>query len=263
MTEIKFSEIQVIVESTERGEQYVNPSCNTFEALPASLKFNDGQTLYEINVEKSTDYIYWIFRFGNPTPRDKSLIDIQTLEKRENMRKSTEAELNNQAFFLYHFGKKRLYASNTKKKKSLEMMLRNELKINFVFKDIYKDVDEFLGIMQECEQISFTHVNDLFSDSSVKKQALIDLTGTDSPAEFTIKAKYKKHQISSFIRSLSVGKQNNQISSLVVCGKGNQGFDVVYNTDSFQQKIKINVEKDEDGMYDADRIKKELLLAIA
>lgn len=262
MAEIKFSEIQVIKESTERGEQYVEPSRDTFDALPTSLNFNDGQTLYEINVEKSTDYIYWVFRFGNPTPRDNSLIDIQTFEKRENMRKSTEAELNNQAFFLYHFGTKRLYASNTKKKKSLEMLLRNELKINFVFKDIYKDVDEFLGIMQECEQISFTHINNLFSDNSVRKQALVDLTGTDSPAEFTIRAKYKKHQISNFIRNLSEEKQNHQISSLVVCGKGNQGFDVVYNTDSFQQKIKISLEKNEDGMYDADRIKQELLLAI-
>lgn len=138
-------------------------------------------------------------------------------------------------------------------------MLKEKLNTDFKLKTLFKDIDEFLKTLKECNRINFSHVNDLFSSDSTKKQALADLTGTDAPNEFTITAKYSKHSIENFIRNLSQEKTNNKISSLVINGFDESGFGIVYNTENFQQKIKVECKKDENGKFDITELKTNLL----
>lgn len=259
MAELQFSIMQLIEESVSSGDRFVFPTNNSFAILEEIIKFNDNQTLFEIAVEKEDDYTFFVFNFGNPTPRANELTDVNTGAKRENNRTITEAELNNQAFFLYHFQKNLLYLSNSQRKTAFEKMLKEKLNTDFKLKTIFKNIDEFLNTLKECSQIKFSHINDLFSSDSTKKQALVDLSGTDAPNEFTITAKYSKHNIANFIRNLSKEKNNNKISSLVINGFDESGFGIVYNTDNFQQKIKINATKDDNGKFNIDEIRNNLL----
>ncbi|MDR1895479.1 MAG: hypothetical protein LBR10_01650 [Prevotellaceae bacterium] len=259
MVAVNFSIMQLIEESTSSGDRFVFPTSDTFATLNESIQFNDEQTYFEISVEKTTDDIFFVFNFGNPTPRDNKLTDVITGEKRENSRTNTEAELNNQAFFLYHFQKNLLYLSKSQKKTAFERMLKEKLDTDFKLKTIFKDIDAFLNTLRECNQISFSHINDLFSSDSTKKQALVDLTGTDAPNEFTITAKYSKPRIENFIRSIVHEKSDNKISSLVINGFDEKGFGIVYNTENFQQKITINATKDENGKFNSAEIRNNLL----
>jgi len=263
MAEITFSIMQLIEESTSSGDRFVFPTKNSFALLEETIKYNDGQTYFEINTEATDDYILLVFNFGTPTPRDNELTDINTGIKRENNRTITEAELNNQAFFIYHFQKNLLYLSNSQKKTALEKMLKEKLNTDFKLKTLFKDVNEFLNTLKECSRINFSHINDLFSSDSAKKQALADLTGTDAPNEFTITAKYSKHKIENFIRNLSQEKSDNKISSLVINGIDESGFGIVYNTDSFQQKIKITATKDDNGKFNSGEVCSNLLNEIS
>jgi hypothetical protein len=264
MAEVQFSIMQLIEESESSGDRFVCPTSNSFATLEETINFNDNhnQTLFEITVEKTEGYAFFIFNFGNPMPRDGNLTNIHTGEKRENSRTITEVELNNQAFFLYHYQKNLLYLSNSQKKAAFERMLKEKLNTDFKLKTLFKDIDEFLQTLKECNRINFSHINDLFSSDSAKKQALVDLTGTDAPNEFTITAKYSKHKIENFIRNLSQEKSNNKISSLVINGFDESGFGIVYNTESFQQKIKIDCTKDENGKFDITTLKENLLKEI-
>jgi hypothetical protein len=259
MAEITFSIMQLIEESTSSGDRFVFPSKDSFALLEDAVKFNDNQTRFEINIEKADDYTFFVFKFGNPSPRDENLTDINTGNKRENSRTTTEVELNNQAFFCYHFQKNLLYLSNSQKKTAFEKMLKEKLNTDFKLKTLFKDINEFLNTLKECSRINFSHINDLFSSDSTKKQALADLTGTDAPNEFTITAKYSKHNIENFIRSLSQEKNNNKISSLIINGLDESGFGIVYNTESFQQKIKIAATKDDNGKFKTDEVLNNLL----
>jgi len=263
MAEITFSIMQLIEESTSSGDRFVFPTKNSFALFEDTIKFNDNQTHFEINIERTEDYAFFVFNFGNPSPRDENLTDINTGEKRENSRTITEVELNNQAFFFYHFQSKLLYLSNSQKKTAFEKMLKEKLNTDFKLKTLFKDINEFLNTLKECSRINFSHVNDLFSNDSTKKQALADLTGTDAPNEFTITAKYSKHKIENFIRNLSREKSDNKISSLVINGIDESGFGIVYNTDSFQQKIKITATKDDNGKFNADEVCSNLLNEIS
>lgn len=259
MAEISFSIMQLIEESTISGDRFIFPTKSSFDSLEGTIQFNDCQTYYEIAIEVADEYILFVFNFGNPTPRDSELTDINTGAKRENSRTITETELNNQAFFFYHFQKSLLYLSNSQKKTAFEKMLKEKLNVDFKLKTLFKDVNEFLNTLKECSRINFSHINDLFSNDSAKKQALADLTGTDSPNEFTITAKYSKHRIENFIRNLVQEKNSNKISSLIINGFDESGFGIVYNTDSFQQKIKINVTKDDNGKFKTDELRNNLL----
>lgn len=265
MTSIYFVAMQAIEEMTVAGNRFDVPAKETFAALESVFRINDGDFFYEIEVEKSDEYVFGSFDFGNPTPRDSSLTNINTGEKRENTRTDTEVELNNQFFFLYCFSNGLLYLSNSTKKKFLVRMFKEKLQKDIILKDIYKNVDDFLDKLQMCTQISFTHVNDLFSNDSVRKQALVDLTGTDAPQRFTLRAKYdvkKKNSsgaIFNFIRTLSKEKESSKISDLVVSGIDDSGFSVVYNTDSFARKIQIDVDKDENGKFKRLEVRDKLL----
>ena len=262
MAEIQFSIMQLIEETTSLGAQFVFPAKNSFSSIEESFNYNDGKTYLEISTEKEDDYVFFVFNFGNPSPRDDYYTDITTGTKRENNRTRTEAELNNQAFFLYHFQKESLYISNSQKKTAFEKMLKEKLKKDFKLKTLFKNIDDFLNVLKECSSIKFSHIKDLFNTDSVQRRGLTDLTGTDAPDEFTVYAKYSKHKIGNFIRVLSEGKQNNQLSSLIINGLDESGFGIVYNTESFQQKIKIDCKKDENGKFDIAEVKNNLLKEI-
>ena len=263
MAEITFSIMQLIEEVKTSGERFITPTESSFNSLEDSFSYSKDKTYYEISIKKSNDYAYFICDFGNPEPRDENLTNIKTGSKTPNQRTSEETELNNQAFFLFHYEKKRMYVSNSQKKGLLESILKEKLNTDYQIKPIFKGKDEFINTLQSCNKISFTHINNLFSNDSDKKQALIDLTGTDAPDEFTISAKYKKEKIVGFIDNIFQAKQDNKIDSLVICGTDESGFETIYNVDTFQQKIKITATKDDNGKFDADEVCSKLLNEIS
>jgi len=260
MAELKFTIMELIEESVNSGGRFIPPTKNTFNNLEEKFSFSNEKTFYEILVEKTNDYIFFICDFGNPEPRDDNLTNVNTGIKSDNPRTKEQAELLNQVFFLYHYGNNLLYISNYQKKGLLESILKEKLQIDFVIKNILKKEDDFINILNECNRISFTHINNLFNEDNTKKQALVDLTGTDAPEEFTIEAKYGKgSKIINFIRNIFQAKRDSKISSLVICGIDEKGFEFVYNIDTFQQKITTSCTKNENGKFIADDVKDKLL----
>ena len=71
-------------------------------------------------------------------------------------------------------------------------MLKQELNKKFHVKEILKTKDEFINILKNVNEISFTEVKNLFNNDSKKRQALIDIMGTDAPEKFKLIAEYKK-----------------------------------------------------------------------
>ena len=149
MAELNFSIMQLIEESQNSGEQFIAPTKDTFSALANSFTYNntDG-SLYEVCVEKQNEYVFFVFSFGNPEPRDENLTDINTGDKTPNPRTTEQAELNNQAFFLFHYDSNRLYASDSRKKGLFGAILKEKMHTDFVVKDIFKNEDPHLTAIE-------------------------------------------------------------------------------------------------------------------
>ena len=262
MERIGFSLMQLIVESDVETERFVIPTKDFFDCIDNTPITNDG-VYYEVECENNNEYLWLYFNFGKASPRNDKITNIETGEKKDNSRKNDEAELLDQLFVLYSYDKKILYISNSKKKKIVELLLKQNAKQDVSIKSFYKNPTEIISILKKVDKIKFTHTSNLFNQDSKERQALIDLTGTDAPESFTIEASYSTHKISNFLHVLFTGQEDNKISDLVICGRDESDFNFIYNTDSFSRRIDALCEKsNESGMFNPENVKQSLLNVI-
>ncbi len=262
MERISFSIMQLIVESDVETERFILPTKDHFNCMENTPLINDG-VYYEVVCENNNEYLWLYLNFGKASPRNDKITNIETGDKKDNSRNTNEAELLDQLFVLYSYDNKILYISNSRKKKIIELLLKQNTKQDFSIKSFYKNPTEIISILKKIDKIKFTHASNLFNQDSKERQALIDLTGTDAPETFTIEASYSTHKITNFLNTLFNGKEQNKISDLVICGRDESDFNFIYNTDSFSRRIDALCEKcDESGMFNPENVKQSLLNAI-
>ena len=161
---------------------------------------------------------------------------------------------------MYDYQTSFLYLSNRKKNNTFVNCLEQELNKKFHVKEIFKTKEEFINILKNVSEISFTEVKNLFNNDSKKRQALIDIMGTDAPEKFKLIAEYKKEtKIKEFINKLIDSKARFELEELVIKGVDNNDFEILYNIDSFIKKISIQVEKNDRGIFNPAKIKEQLL----
>jgi len=124
MEKIPFNLMQLIEETQEVGERFISPAFDSFNNMQNSFHALVNDVYYEIKVKKGEDYIWFEFEHGKPNPIDDKLTNVNTGVKKSNLRQDDEAELLKQLFVLYHFNKKILYISNSKKKQIFEQVLK-------------------------------------------------------------------------------------------------------------------------------------------
>lgn len=263
MGNIGFYLMQLIEDSLQQGERFVPLDADSFKDIPETFHTLVDNTYYEVSVQKHIDYIWFIFDFGNPSPRDENLTNINTGEKKDNPRKYIETELLKQLFCLYHYSKKILYLSNSKKQGLFKSILKEKLDTDYIVKNFYKTHEEFISLIKSIEEISFTEARNLFNLNSKERHALIDLTGTDAPDNFTITAKYSNtNRIKTFIFHLFEAKSKHSLNDLLIRGTDDRNFSVLFNNDTFSRKLNIQCAKDENGKFDTESVKEALLKVI-
>lgn len=260
MEKIGFNIMHLYEETTEKGERFVNPSVDSFLSIETSFHLLLDNIYYEINVEKNNEFIWFVFNYGKPNPIDDNLTNINTGTKKENQRTPYEAELVQQLFVLYKFDNSLLYISNLKKEKTFVTMLIEKLDKKFQTQKFFKNREEFISILKEVEEVSFTDAKNLFNQDTSRRQALVDLTGTAAPEKFSLATKYPKNsKINGFIRKLFESRDNNELNDLVIRGIDNDNFSFVYNVETFIQKSTIQVAKNDNGLFNSKTVKNELL----
>jgi hypothetical protein len=263
MSRIGFNLMQLIEENKSSGEQFLTPTSESFNQIELSFHILMDNVYYEVTTEKENNYIWFAFDYGKPAPIDDKLTNINTGLKKDNPRTGDEAELLHQLFALYDFKRNLLYLSNLNKEKMFEQMLQEKLQHRFVTKKFFKSKDEFIEVLKEVNEISFTEAKDLFNQDSKTRQALIDLTGTDAPEKFTLNTLYSKNsKIEGFIKKLINSKGGSELNELVIKGIDNENFGFVFNVDSFVRKISVASTKNSKGKFDANLVKQELIKSL-
>jgi len=259
MFEIVFSLMHMFEEVENDARRFIDVTVDSFSELTDRVSFSKDNTYYDVSIEKTDDYIYFVFNYGNPFPRDNELTNIHDGSKKENQRRIDETELNHQAFFLYHYEKQLLYVSNSNKKAMFVSILSNELSKKFFIKHILKNEEEFISLMNKCTSIKFTQKNNVLNYNNRIRQGLMDLTGTDVPEVFTIEAIFHRDSIIGFVRELIGLRKNYELDNLIICGLDESNFEVVYNIDTFNQKLKIKCSKDHNSKFNIDEVCRKLI----
>ena len=83
-----------------KEERWLQPILKTFDKLtPCNLQHKDG--LYHIEVDKNNHFIFLVIESGKLEPRDTTVTDYYTNQKRENPKSETELEFLKQFFVLF------------------------------------------------------------------------------------------------------------------------------------------------------------------
>jgi len=260
MDKLSFNILQIVEESQVSGDRFIYPNKETFKDIEEDFHRLIEGTYYEVIADDNEDFIWFSFKFGKPNPRDNHVTHVKTGEKRTNQRDTEETELLYQFFCLYNYNTNYLYISNTNKKNILKKIIHEKTDKKYTFKSIKKTADEFMSILNKVDKITFTETKNLFSQDTKRRQALVDLTGTDAPDAFTIEAEYgEQSTIKKFINRLLTEQTNHTLKDLIICGSDEDDFDVIFNNDTFTRKVDIECKKDESGKYSADEVRESLI----
>ena len=265
MSSLTFSIWKPFIKSEKRGERWLQPILKTFDKLNScDLKHEKG--LYHLEVDKNKHYVFLVIESGKLEPRDTTVTDYYTNQKRENPKSETELEFLKQFFVLFDLDNNLLYFSDVRHRKLLEKILKDTTGVEFSIKGLYEDKEEFLKILSSVDEIQFTSKNDIFSTLSQKRGALYDLFETDGLEDLTLNIKLssmKINKIKTFLRRILKESENHQLSSILIRGNDDAGFEHVFNRDTFIKKISINAEKQQaTGKFLGSEVKDILLKEI-
>lgn len=224
MSEIIFSIWKPFIKSENRGERWLKPILETFDKLnPCNLKHENG--LYHLEVDKNKHYVFLVIESGKLEPRDTTVTDYYTNQKRENPKSETELEFLKQFFVLFDLDNNLLYFSDVRHRNLLEKILKDTTEFEFSIKGFYEDKEEFFNILSSVDEIQFTSKNDIFSTLNVKLSEM------------------KINKIKKFLKRIVKESENHQLSGILIRGNDDAGFEHVFNRGTFIKKISINVEK--------------------
>ena len=266
MSSLTFSIWKPFIKSEKRGERWLQPILKTFDKLkPCDLKHEKG--LYHLEVDKNKHYVFLVIESGKLEPRDTTVTDYYTNQKRENPKSETELEFLKQFFVLFDLDNNLLYFSDVRHRNLLEKILKDTIGVEFSIKGLYEDKEEFFKILSSVDEIQFTSKDDIFSTLSQKRGALYDLFETDGLEDLTLNVKLssmKINKIITFLRRILKESESHQLSSILIRGNDDAGFEHVFNRDTFIKKISINVEKQQaTGKFLELEVKDILLKEIA
>ena len=265
MSELTFSIWKPFIKSEKRGERWLQPILKTFDKLtPCDLKHEKG--LYHLEVDKNKHYVFIVIESGKLEPRDTTVTDYYTNQKRENPKSETELEFLKQFFVLFDLDNNLLYFSDVRHRNLLEKILKDTTGVEFSIKGFYEDKEEFFKILSSVDEIQFTSKDDIFSTLSQKREALYDLFETDGLKDITLNVKLssmKINNIKAFLRKIVKESENHQLSGILIRGNDDAGFEHVFNRGTFIKKISINVEKQQaTGKFLGSEVKDILLKEI-
>lgn len=259
MDKLTFSTLQLICESETNAIRFIEATKDLLLKIPQEFKYTDNGTFYTVFTELTDNYFWLVAESGRPEPHREKWVDIETHQEEENKRKTTQVELTNQSFLYYSFDSKLLYLSNSRHIKLFSKMISEKSENKFFVKRLFVNFDEFIAIIKGVTKIKFTGFNNLFNADSKQFKALEDLTGISAPESFSLEATYNKNHILEFLRFLNLSRVDQKIDTLVICGIDESGFEATYNVESFTKQISIGSNKNTEGVYEHESIKKELI----
>lgn len=171
------------------------------------------------------------------------------------------------SFLLYiNVFQKRVFFLNDRRKLGfIKQYLFEKLNKQIDVKTIYASIDEFTNKIKTIEKIKFTGFRDLFSSQNDIFKGFKDVFAYGEPESFSISANYSQtinSKITEMLKNFDTANKSYLIRSLVCIGKDEKGFESVFNSDSFSQKLEISLDKNEENLFNQDEVKKLLIETI-
>lgn len=200
------------------------------------IKIEDFQ-----KVKFSDRFVGLYFQFGDVFNYSPKIVDIKdNLKKKNNPRKNTQIELNEQFFALIDSKQKNIYLSDNNRKKFIIDWLKQKTKYIVILK-IIVDEETFKSKLKKVSEINFTLKGErtLFNRTELNEKLFNDIYnyGADS---INIIFRYKR-TITQNVREKinNLIKRKSDYKSLRIIGRDDKDVDLIFNPNGILSKIKI------------------------
>jgi len=204
-------------------------------------------------------FICLYFEEGETTPRPEVVYDTTREQDVDNPRQINQIERDTQTFVLIDVQTQKIFISDFRKKKTLETWLGDTLDQTVLIKNVI-DRAEFLNEVQSINTIYLSATPNLFSQ--------IGMLGSELTSDFHnygtgirqigLRIDFEDNrlpaQLKEKVMNLFSQKDANAIEKLVVSGRYDDKFERVFNAEGIIDKVTIDVEPREDGLFESEMI---------
>ncbi len=238
---------------------------NIFDG-PEHKHFKDDAH-YQISMENLNDDLFWFFaEYGKPLPYIPEVFNTSTEAVEKNPRQAYQIERNKHFFALYCINSRTLFVSSVKKRKWLAKYLARKIDKKVVIKRFLKSPEYFTDQIKKVKQVKFVTKHNLFTGRQGSGNIFDsenDLFGLGVPESYTLEAKFDRVNLTEkFVEKFSelFSKADSSIDESLVCiGLDDKDFETVFNAGKFTRKINVDVETDEQDVYDSSEVRQALI----
>lgn len=156
-----------------------------------------------------------------------------------------------------------LFLSNSKKSGFIEEYLRIYLEKEISIKKIYTSAEDFLQILHLIDNVRLISYNsDLFSQSTGLFDESSNIFGLGNPDQLSLELKFHKaSKTASFIDKFLNWKNRIakcELDNLICVGRDDKNMEIIFNTDSFANRIDVKAEQNNNGMFNDQYVEEAL-----
>lgn len=223
----------------------------------------DDNFVYSVETEIVDGYYWLSMKYGAAHPRPSHIIDRSKGNALvENKRTESQVEPSSQLFCVYNPNTGNIYVSNSRKRMFLEELFNHYGEHKFWVKRVIVDPEEFLMTLRTVDKMAVAAKTDLLTHAGNLLQPVKDIFGYDAPEQFFISADFGvplSERIIKQFRFFNSECKEGKIKKFICVGKNEHGLETVFNTDNFTQKIVASVKKQENGLYDTNEVRDEII----
>ncbi|MGE9917623.1 hypothetical protein ACQRCW_02345 [Desulfovibrio sp. SGI.082] len=222
--------------------------------MPYTSTIQEEKKCKKFYVERKNNFLLISITEGHFLPLSENVYDRLLNREVPNKRNENEAEWLSQTFAVYDFRTKIFYLSNSNKKVDIkalfEIILKDREKITVEILNIYKDVNDFIKEVNQIGKIKFTRIPDpqmnIFSD---RKE--FDPRWADGASSFSVELRYKnKYAAAERLKKLLSRQPGEEVQGLMCIGYGDEKVEKIFKVDSFIEKLTIDAQRNERGLYE-------------
>jgi hypothetical protein len=234
---IKFYKYDISIENDEEFSSLDKIEDNNIDPIKIN---NEVIKIDSFRIKKFSNRFYGVnIDSGDLTHYSDTVVDIKDdLRIKENPRKNTQIELDNQFLLLIDTSNKNIYLSNAKKKGFIEKQLSQKTNSNVLVKEILNQTsfEESLKTISE--------VNFLFSDMDLFNQSELNLALTDDKFNYGADSvrvifNYKHKSFAGKIKQKILELMCTDYRKLKIVGRDESNLETIFRPDSILSCIEI------------------------
>lgn len=231
--------------------------------------------VFESDAGLELDRFYWCsLEYQESLSYNERVYNDESKNIENNPRKPHQKELSSQLFAVYDTTTGYLFLNNSKKRNVLEFLFNIKLSDNedkIVIKPVYISYSEFSEKLKLIKEIHLQALPTLFNtQGSDDNSGLLDffkhqddILGLNGADKIEFKVSFRNVPVSerftALLNKLNIAQKQSKLEKLICTGFDDNNLEVIFNTETFNQKVSVEIVRDNNSRYSSAEVKDKVI----